>query len=131
MGLLKAKTLEVGARSMKYTLLLAAPLTLAAVTLAAPAHADVWDFDTCPSGHEGVVDGSPTTCPFAENVRDAWYADGQPLGSPFVAYSPVTGGRYVMTCYGKDATDFGSGGPSIPSTRCVDSPDTGVKVVIW
>jgi hypothetical protein len=41
--------------------------------------------------------GSNTTCPFAENVRSAWYSAGG--GSVVVsAYSPVTGRYYTMTC---------------------------------
>lgn len=41
--------------------------------------------------------GSNTTCPFAENVRNAWYAAGG--GTVTVdAYSPVTNRYYTMFC---------------------------------
>ena len=105
-------------------------LTPAAITLAAPAHADNWTFDICPSGHEGVGEGSPTTCPFAENVHNAWYAAGQPLGSPFgPVWSPVTVGHYTMECNGEEPlTGVTPGGLS---TRCEDIPDTGVRIVLW
>lgn len=113
----------------KFTPLLAASLTLAAITLAAPAHADEWDFDICPDQREGVVDGSPTTCAFAENVHNAWYANGQPLGSPFTAWSPVTGGQYTLECNGEEPLRGVT--PGGLSTRCVDIPDTGVRIVLW
>jgi hypothetical protein len=99
------------------------------IAFPATATADEWHFDICPDQHEGVVVDSPTTCPFAENVHNAWYANGQPIGSPFTAWSPVTGGRYVMECNGQEPlTGVTPGGLS---TRCEDIPDTGVKIVLW
>ena len=44
-------------------------------------------FTICPSGVSGVSTAD-TSCPFADNVRRAWY--GQP-GTIVTAYSPVTG----------------------------------------
>src|SRR6476646_10286014 len=79
---------------------------------AAPAHADV--FDMCPDGQEGVV-GGHTSCDFAENVRSAFYASG--MLNDFVAYSPVTGERYEMSCEGDYRAHF-TGGAVVNSTRC-------------
>ena len=38
-----------------------------------------------------------TSCAFADNVRRAFYASGR--STEVVAYSPVTGERYIMDCY--------------------------------
>lgn len=89
----------------------------------APAHADV--FDMCPDGHEGVV-GGHTTCDFAENVRSAFYASGE-LNN-FVAYSPVTGERYEMSCQGEYPAYF-TGGAVVNSTRCYGGDNA--EVVVW
>jgi len=105
-------------------------LTPTAITLAAPARADTWTFDICPDQHEGVVEGSDTTCAFAENVHNAWYAAGQPVGSPFgPVWSPVTNRTYTLECNGEEPlTGVTPGGLS---TRCEDIPDTGVRIVLW
>lgn len=58
----------------------------------APASAEV--FSICPSGLTGVSTPD-TSCPFADNVRHAWYA--QP-GTTVIAYSPVTDLFYTMQC---------------------------------
>ncbi len=90
---------------------------------AAPAHADV--FEMCPDGREGVV-GGHTSCDFAENVRSAYYASGE--STNIVAYSPVTGERYEMTCEGSFPANF-SNGQTLNSTRCYGGNDA--EVVIW
>jgi hypothetical protein len=89
----------------------------------APAHADV--FDMCPDGREGVV-GGHTTCDFAENVRGAFYASG--MSNDFVAYSPVTGERYEISCEGMYPAKF-SDGETLKSTRCYGGDNA--EVVIW
>lgn len=95
----------------------------AALGLSAPAHADV--FDICPDGHEGVV-GSHTSCAFASDVREAYFATGQSM--QFVAYSPVTGDSYVMTCVGRYQAHF-TNGAVVTSTHCYGG--NGAEVVIW
>lgn len=88
-----------------------------------PAHADV--FDMCPDGQEGVV-GGHTTCDFAENVRSAFYASGRL--NDVVAYSPVTGERYEMSCEAGYSAHF-SNGAVVNSTRCFGGDNA--EVVIW
>ncbi|MBV8348129.1 MAG: hypothetical protein JOZ49_11515 [Mycolicibacterium sp.] len=73
---------------------------IAATTLALPPHAHAARFSTCPSGHDGVIDGTPTSCAFADNVRF-----GQP-GNPVLAYSPVTNACYSMTCVAHTTVNF-------------------------
>jgi hypothetical protein len=36
-------------------------------------------FDICPSGLDGVVTGTPTSCVFADNVRRSYFSSGGPL----------------------------------------------------
>ena len=88
-----------------------------------PAHADV--FTMCPSGHEGVV-GGHTTCAFADNVQRGFYASG--MTNDFIAYSPITGERYEITCMGRYPAIFGTG-ETLISTRCYGGD--GAEVVIW
>lgn len=95
----------------------------AALGLAAPAQADV--FTVCPSGNEGVV-GGHTSCAFAENVRSAFYASG--MNNVVVAYSPVTGERYVMACTGRYSAYF-TDGQVLVSTRCYGGANA--EVVLW
>ena len=102
--------------------LLAGMLATAVVT-AAPAKADL--FTMCPDGYEGVV-GGHTSCPFAENVRRAYYASG--MNQEFVAYSPVTGERYVMDCVGRFPAHF-IDGETLVATRCYGGDNA--EVVIW
>ena len=90
----------------------------------APAHADV--FDMCPDGHEGVV-GGHTTCDFAENVREAFFASG--MSHHFPAYSPVTGETYAMDCDGEYPAYF-SDGVVVTSTRCY-TVASDAEVVVW
>src|ERR1700682_2087747 len=92
---------------MKLTKIATAIAAIAAATLSLPppAHADAI-FMTCPSGRDGVIAGTPTTCAFADNVRSAWL--GQP-GNPVVAYSPVTDQAYRMFCVGNTTITFTDG----------------------
>jgi hypothetical protein len=85
---------------MKLTKIATAIAAIAAATLVLPppAHADN-TFDSCPSGHHGVIDDTPTSCVFADNVRRAWFS--QP-GNPVVAYSPVTDQFYSMQLHRAD-----------------------------
>ena len=103
--------------------LAAATATVALLFGAAPAQADV--FTMCPSGHEGVV-GGHTTCAFAENVQRAFYASG--LANDFIAYSPITGDRYEITCTGRYPADFVTG-ETLISTRCYGGDSA--EVVVW
>lgn len=89
----------------------------------APGGTDI--FTICPDGHEGVV-GGHTSCAFASNVRQIFYASG--MSNNFTAYSPVTGYGYEMTCVGRYTAYFNDGSTRI-STRC-DGGDNA-EVVIW
>ena len=91
---------------------------------AALAHADE-DFTTCPSGRDGVVAGTPTSCAFADDVRTAWL--GQP-GNPVIAYSPVTDQTYRMSCVGNKTVIF-TDGHSADAVECVGGNDA--EVVVW
>jgi hypothetical protein len=82
-------------------------------------------FTICPDGHEGVV-GGRTTCAFAANVRQMFYATG--MSNNFTAYSPVTGDGYDMTCVGRFTAYF-SDGSTKTSTRCFGGDNA--QVVIW
>lgn len=92
-----------------------------ALVLAAKARADV--FNMCPSHRVGVVAGTPTSCPFADNVRAAWLS--QP-GNPVVAYSPVTGLFYSMYCSKSNITVSGL---NIDGWQC--SGGNAAEVVVW
>jgi hypothetical protein len=63
------------------------------LAVASPAHAYDFTFEVC-DAHAGVVTGTPTSCPFADNVAAA-YLNG---GSPLIAYSPVMNAWYQMIC---------------------------------
>ena len=65
-----------------------------AIASAAYAHGDV--FSVYPSGHDGTVDGSPTSCAFADNVHAAYFDSGQ--SRTFVAYC-LTVGVDPVTAY--------------------------------
>jgi hypothetical protein len=82
-------------------------------------------FTICPDGHEGVV-GGHTTCAFAANVRQTFYATG--MSNSFTAFSPVTGEPYQMTCVGRYPAYFSDGSTMI-STRCYAGENA--EVVIW
>ena len=45
---------------------------------------------------DGLSANSATSCPFAENVRSAYFSSGQ--ASTIAVYSPVTGQTYTMRC---------------------------------
>lgn len=77
---------------MKKIILMMATVLVALFASAPTASADV--FDVCPSGLTGVATPD-TSCPFADNVRAAWYS--QP-GRTVFAYSPVTDRFYTMQC---------------------------------
>lgn len=97
-------------------------LTVGGIMGMARAHAD-GVFDICPSRHTGVVEGTPTSCPFADNVRSAWFS--QP-GNPVLVYSPVTGRIYSMTCVASNET---VGGIRVGGWTCYGGNDA--EVVIW
>jgi hypothetical protein len=82
-------------------------------------------FTICPDGHEGVV-GGHTSCEFAANVRQIFYASG--MSTNFTAYSPVTGQGYDMTCVGRYPAYFSDGSTKV-STRCYAGDNA--EVVIW
>jgi hypothetical protein len=82
-------------------------------------------FNICPDGHEGVV-GGHTSCAFAANVRQTFYATG--MANNFTAFSPVTSDGYEMTCVGRYTAYFTDGSTKI-STRCYGGDNA--EVVIW
>ncbi|WP_156768062.1 hypothetical protein [Mycobacterium sp. E1386] len=88
-----------------------------------PGGTDV--FTICPDGHEGVV-GGRTSCAFAANVRQVFYASG--MSNSFTAYSPVTGDAYEITCVGRYPAYFSDGSTKV-STRCYGGDNA--EVVIW
>ena len=94
----------------------------AAVSLAPSASAST--FTVCPSGNAGVV-GGHTSCAFAENVQRVFWASGS---DQFVAYSPVTGERYVMSCAGLYTAWFDTGAVRT-TTHCYGG--TNAEVVVW
>jgi hypothetical protein len=104
---------------------LAAAAVTGALLCAAPAQAHDDVFTMCPSGNEGVV-GGHTTCAFAENVQRAFYASG--MSNDFIAYSPMTGERYEITCVGRYPAVFVTG-ETLISTRCYGG--NGAEVVVW
>lgn len=99
------------------------PPVIPAPALPPRGGADV--FTICPDGHEGVV-GGHTSCEFAANVRQVFYASG--MANTFVAYSPVTGNGYQITCVGRYPAYFTDGSTKI-STRCYGGDNA--EVVIW
>jgi hypothetical protein len=108
------------------TLTALAALIAAAFTVATarPAHADGL-FTMCPSGHEGVI-GGHTSCAFAENVSQAFWAAGGT--GQLVAYSPVTGARYEMSCEPYNIVHF-STGESLLASQCYGGD--GAAVLVW
>lgn len=102
-------------------------LMIAALAPTPPAVAETafhclgWDSRT-------AVAGGETSCPFARNVRSAWF--GQP-GNPVLACSPVTGDCYHMMCvHGFDLT-FNDGLMVTGATRCVDASGGTAIVYVW
>lgn len=100
-----------------------APTVKPAPVLPPPSGTHV--FTICPDGHEGVV-GGHTSCAFAANVRQVFYASG--MAGSFTAFSPVTGDGYEMTCAGRYPAYFSDGSTKI-STRCFGGDNA--EVVIW
>lgn len=90
---------------------------------ALPPNTDI--FNICPDGHEGVV-GGHTSCAFAVNVRQAFYATG--MSNHFTALSPITGDGYDITCVGRYTAYFDDGSTKV-STRCYGGDNA--EVVIW
>ncbi|HYO04246.1 MAG TPA: hypothetical protein VET27_21205 [Mycobacterium sp.] len=78
-------------------------------------------FDICPSGHTGVMSGTPTSCAFADNVHDA-----SQRGNPVTAYSPVTGQIYSVTCLPGEATVSGI---HVDGWTCYGG--NNAEVVLW
>lgn len=101
--------------------------TVAAEPPPAPAESASQTFVICGDGREGVV-GGHTSCLFAENVRRAFFAADD--GSEIVAYSPVTGERYEMTCTAGFRANFSDGSHRV-ATRCVGGDNESAEVVIW
>lgn len=84
-------------------------------------------FVICGDGSEGVV-GGHTTCSFAENVRRAFYASGD--SGDIVAFSPVTGERYEMSCSDGYLANFVDGTQRV-ATRCIGGDNDTAEVVLW
>jgi hypothetical protein len=101
------------------------PTTVTAQAAPPPATGGTDVFTICPGGHEGVV-GGRTTCAFAANVRQIFYATG--MSNHFTAFSPVTGDGYEMTCVGRYPAYFSDGSTKM-STRCYGGDNA--QVVIW
>ena len=93
--------------SSKVTAACGALITAGALSVAlpSPAHAYDFTFEVC-DGHAGVVTGTPTSCPFADNVAAA-YLNG---GSPLIAYSPVMNAWYQMWCSANYTAHLSYGG---------------------
>lgn len=108
------------------TVTVPAPTTVTTQAAALPpANGGTDVFTTCPDGREGVV-GGRTTCAFAANVRQIFYASG--MSNNFTAFSPVTGEGYEMTCVGRYPAYFSDGSTKV-STRCYGGDNA--EVVIW
>jgi hypothetical protein len=106
-------------------LVAAAAIGSLAMGVAPHAKAD-FVFDMCPSGMVGGVAGTPTSCPFADNVRRSYFANG----GPFIeAYSPVTDESYVMDCTDAHFIAHLSDGETHPGVLCTGGNDAAV--VIW
>lgn len=101
--------------------IIAVVLALAAMFTAPVAQAE--PVLVCPGGRSGVAT-YVTSCPFAQNVRQAYFAQG---GHDIVAYSPVTGGVYNMSCYEGFEISLNSWPWSTQAVRCVG----GDNAVVW
>jgi hypothetical protein len=75
---------------------------------------------------DGVVAGTPTSCPFADNVRQSYLNYGGPVVG---AYSPVTNQIYAMDCSHRNFIAHLSNGTSHPGVLCTGGNDAAV--VIW
>ncbi|CAM3082473.1 hypothetical protein BST27_09960 [Mycobacterium intermedium] len=83
-------------------------------------------FEICPSGADGVVAGTPTSCAFADNVRRAYVSQGSTY---VLAYSPVTGRAYMMDCSYSNFVAHFNDGTWHPGVLCEGG--IGAAVVIW
>jgi hypothetical protein len=101
--------------------------TVAAAPLPPPDQSSSQTFAICGDGREGVV-GGHTSCLFAENVRRAFFAADN--GSDIVAYSPVTGELYELTCTAGYRARFNDGSQRV-ATRCLGGDSGSAEVVIW
>ena len=101
--------------------------TVAAAPPPAPAESTSATFLICGDGREGVI-GGHTSCLFAQNVRRAFFGGG--ASSSIVAYSPVTGERYEMTCAGGYRAHLDDGSQRV-ATRCVGGDNDTAEVLIW
>jgi hypothetical protein len=99
-----------------------AALTVGGLAGIGPAHAA--SFAICPSHHAGVIDGTPTSCPFADNIRAGWYANAGV--NPFLVYSPVTEESYPVACV---ASVENVSGVVINGWTCYGGHDA--EAVIW
>lgn len=106
---------------MRRVIIAAAAAVAAGVAVPAQAHAAT--FDICPSGRAGVVSGTPTSCPFADNVRIAWFSQ---RGNPVIAFSPVMNAWYSMSCERSVET---VGGMTVNGWTCYGG--NNAEVVIW
>lgn len=104
-----------------WLVLIAAGAFLGAMWGAQAAKADTEDLWTCPSGVSAVATPD-TSCPFADNVRQAWY--NQP-GRTVYAYSPVTGKVYPMTCDPAVTSSWGE------AKRCFGMSPGGDYLVVY
>lgn len=100
----------------------AAAVVLLGATPAPLAHADA--FIECPSGMSGIAT-LVTSCPFADNVRRSYFAQGGPM---VVAYSPVTGQVYIMDCVSGYTANFTNGTARV-AVKCFGGNDA--QVVVW
>jgi hypothetical protein len=103
---------------------LAAAAAAIGVAVAAPANAYYDAFVMCPDGHEGVV-GEHTSCGFAQNVRNGYYA----LGRHFDAYSPATDEWYEVKCTGYSIPAHFVDGAVVSAVQCFAS--SNAEVVVW
>jgi hypothetical protein len=115
---------------LRIAALIAAASATAAIGLSSPvalapqANAQTL-FVMCPDGLEGIV-GGHTSCPFAQNVRQAFYSSG--MSHQIAACSPITGECYDMDCEGEYPAHFVDGETHI-ATRCDGGENA--EVVIW
>jgi hypothetical protein len=101
-----------------------AALTVGGLAGISPAHAD-FVFNVCGSGLDGVVAGTPTSCPFADNVRASYFSYGGPMVQ---AWSPVTEQYYMMDCSNGNYIAHLAYGGTHPAVLCTGGNDAAVVV---
>jgi hypothetical protein len=101
-----------------------AALTVGGLAGISPAHADfLWA--ACGDQHSGVVVNTPTSCPFAHNVANAYLYRAGNLTN---VWSPVTGRSYDMSyCTSGYVAYMAYGGTKIVSL-CQGGNDANVIV---